>query len=143
MGDATRIHKVKEFRGAFRKIVWNFPHSSDAGADVETSIAYHRKLLADFFVSAEKCLVDDRGAAIHVALKEGEPYKSWKIVQTAKAACPEIDFFTCVPFQPSAWDGYAHRRTIGYDERFSKADNEEISKGAKVFVFGRKKVRNA
>jgi 25S rRNA (uracil2634-N3)-methyltransferase len=137
--DATRLHKVKEFRGAFRKIVFNFPHLGDGESDVEKSVANHRKLLADFFVSASKCLAEEKGAAIHVALKTGEPYKSWKIAQTVRMACPEIDLVTAVPFVASAFEGYSHRRTHGFDERVSKVDSQELAKGAKVYVFGRRK----
>ena len=41
---------------------------------------------------------EEPGSAIHVALKIGEPYKSWKIVQTARAVCPNLHLQTTVPF---------------------------------------------
>lgn len=136
--DATHLHSVKEFRGAFRKIVWNFPHSGSGETDVEKNVQEHRALLTSFFKSAAKCLdPDHRGSAIHVALKIGEPYKSWKIVQIAQAAGLELQ--TAVGFAPSAFPGYAHRRTAGFHERFSKDDSEELAKGAKVYVFTRRK----
>lgn len=133
--DATRLHKVKEFRGAFQKIVWNFPHIGGGESDMEKNIADHQKLLAGFFSSAVKCLDPDQSCAVHVALKSGEPYKSWKVVQVAKAAAPELEMSTAVNFSLEAWPGYSHRRTAGFDERFSKADSEELAKGAKVYVF--------
>jgi 25S rRNA (uracil2634-N3)-methyltransferase len=35
------------------------------------------------------------------------------------------------------YPGYTHRRTIGFEEGFSAADNQEIKKqGAKTYVFG-------
>uniref|UniRef100_A0A7S1F3I5 25S rRNA (uridine-N(3))-methyltransferase BMT5-like domain-containing protein n=1 Tax=Noctiluca scintillans TaxID=2966 RepID=A0A7S1F3I5_NOCSC len=132
--DATRIHEVGEFQD-FRKIVWNFPHLGAGQADVENSIREHTELLGRFFLSAVKCLSEEPGSAIHVALKIGEPYKSWKVVQTARAVCPNLHLQTTVPFAFEAWDGYAHRRTQGFDERFSKDDSEELKKGAKVYVF--------
>jgi 25S rRNA (uracil2634-N3)-methyltransferase len=135
--DATRLHKVKEFRDAFKKIVFNFPHLGTGEKDVEKIIALHRKFLAAFFVSAAKCLDPRQHSSIHVALKTSEPYKSFKIVQIVRAACPELDLSTVAPFMPAAWDGYAHRRTIGFSEKYSKADSEELAKGAKVYVFGR------
>lgn len=133
--DGTRLHKVKEFRGAFRKIVFNFPHMGTGEKDVEKNIAQHRQLMASFFSSAVKCLDPKHDSAIHVALKTGEPYKSWKIVQTARAAAPELDLSTAIPFMPTAWEGYAHRRTAGFSDLHSPASCEELSKGAKVYVF--------
>lgn len=140
--DATRLHKVKEFKAAFRKIVFNFPHLGSGEKDVEKSVAQHRQLLAAFFASAAKCLDPEHDSCIHVALKVGEPYKSWKVVQTARAACPELDLLTVVPFMAGAWDGYTHRRTAGFSERFSNAVSEELAKGAKVYIF-RKRRRQA
>eukprot|EP00933_Yihiella_yeosuensis_P076098 TRINITY_DN8571_c0_g2_i1.p1 TRINITY_DN8571_c0_g2~~TRINITY_DN8571_c0_g2_i1.p1 ORF type:complete len:329 (+),score=75.32 TRINITY_DN8571_c0_g2_i1:98-1084(+) len=134
--DATRLHRIKEFQGAFRTIVWNFPHMGSGEKDVERSIAQHQDLFVKFFVSASKCLSkEEPGAAIHVALKAGEPYKSWKIVQMAKAGAPELTLRNAVQFSLTAWPGYAHRRTVGFNEKFSKKDSEELQKGAKVYVF--------
>lgn len=136
--DATRIHKVKEFREAFRIVVWNFPHMGAGEKDVEKSIEKHRQLLAEFFASAVRCLDSSPSAAIHVALKAGEPYKSWKIVQVAKAASGgTLQLSGVSPFSLAAWPGYEHRRTRGFHEKFSKKDSEELAKGAKVYVFVR------
>lgn len=137
--DATRLHKIKEFRDAFKKIVFNFPHLGTGEKDVEKIIATHRKFLATFFVSAVKCLDPKQDSSIHIALKTSEPYKSFKIVQVVRATCPELDLATVVPFIPAAWEGYAHRRTIGFSEKYSKADSEELAKGAKVYVFRRRR----
>lgn len=139
--DATRLHEVREFRSAFRVIAWNFPHIGGGESDVAKSVADHQKLLAGFFASALRCLDDSPGAAVHVAVKKGEPYKSWKVVQTARAACPELDLRTAVPFATSAWLGYEHRRTQGFDERFSKRESEELAAGAKVYVFCRRQAQ--
>eukprot|EP00403_Amphidinium_massartii_P023652 CAMPEP_0178392690 /NCGR_PEP_ID=MMETSP0689_2-20121128/11806_1 /TAXON_ID=160604 /ORGANISM="Amphidinium massartii, Strain CS-259" /LENGTH=257 /DNA_ID=CAMNT_0020013267 /DNA_START=1 /DNA_END=772 /DNA_ORIENTATION=+ len=126
--DATRLHQVKEFQGTFSKIVWNFPHLGMGEKDVEKSIAQHQELLGNFFASAAKCLnASKRDSAIHVALRVGEPYKSWKIVQVAHAACPDIEF--SVRFSYSAWPGYEHRRTVGTSD--AKRDMEADHKEAK------------
>jgi len=135
--DATRVHHVREFKEAFRTIIWNFPYAGGGEADVAKGIEMHVKLLSDFFKSALQCLDPEQESTIHVALKSGEPYKSWKIVQVAKAACPDqLELLNVVPFAPSAWPGYEHRRTKGFNERFSKKDSEELEKGAKVYIFG-------
>lgn len=135
--DATRLHAIKEFRHNFNKVVWNFPHIGGGESNVEKSIEEHRKLLATFFACAPRCLDKNRRAQIHLALKTGEPYKSWKVVQLARAAAPDFELRTALPFATSAFPGYAHRRTAGFDERFSKADNEELAKGSKVYIFER------
>jgi len=135
--DATRLHSVREFKRSFKKIVWNFPHAGSGETDVDKSIAEHQQLLTSFFKSAARCLDTSAGARIHVALKEGEPYKSWKVVQVAHAAGIGLELKTVVPFAVSAWPDYAHRRTIGFDEKYSKAESEELAKGAKVFVFAK------
>lgn len=133
--DATRLHKVREFRGSFNKIVWNFPHIGGGKKDVEESTIDHRQLLATFFASSQKCLVEEGAANIHVALKAGEPYSSWKVVQLARSC--GLDLQGVVQFSLDAFPGYAHRRTRGYDERFSAKDSEELAKGAKIYVFRR------
>lgn len=136
--DATRLHHIREFKEAFRTIIWNFPYAGGGEADIAKGIEIHVKLLNDFFKSALQCLDPEQESTIHVALKSGEPYKSWKIVQVAKTACPkQLELLNVVPFAPSAWPGYEHRRTKGFNERFSKKDSEELEKGAKVYIFGR------
>mmetsp|Transcript_88014 Transcript_88014/g.183950 ORF Transcript_88014/g.183950 Transcript_88014/m.183950 type:complete len:290 (+) Transcript_88014:269-1138(+) len=134
--DATKLHSVKEFRNAFSKIVWNFPHAGTGETDLDKSAEEHRKLLSKFFKSAYRCLdFENPRSAIHVSLKTGEPYKSWKVVQTARAAAP-LDVLTVTPFALHAWEGYAHRRTIGFKDEISADDNLELQKGANVYVFG-------
>eukprot|EP00446_Apocalathium_sp_SHHI-4_P016445 CAMPEP_0177200786 /NCGR_PEP_ID=MMETSP0367-20130122/26407_1 /TAXON_ID=447022 ORGANISM="Scrippsiella hangoei-like, Strain SHHI-4" /NCGR_SAMPLE_ID=MMETSP0367 /ASSEMBLY_ACC=CAM_ASM_000362 /LENGTH=295 /DNA_ID=CAMNT_0018649253 /DNA_START=75 /DNA_END=962 /DNA_ORIENTATION=- len=136
--DATRLHSVKEFKGAFHKIIWNFPHIGSGETDLDKSAEEHRLLLAKFFKSAAKCLnKESRGSAIHVALKTGEPYKSWKVVQMARGAAP-LDLGNALPFATGAWEGYAHRRTIGFKTALSKDDSQELAKGANIYVFVRR-----
>jgi len=133
--DATKLHRMSEFRGAFSTIVWNFPHLGGGETDTEKNVADHQALLTSFFKSAVRCLDANKPSAIHVALKTGEPYKSWKVVQMAQAACPELKLAAVEQFSTTAWPGYAHRRTAGFDARFSKDDSEELAKGARVYVF--------
>lgn len=124
--DGTKLHRVAEFRRAFTKVAWNFPDLGNAEDDDEETIAKHRKMLGKFFRSAAQCLEPTSSSEIHVALKIGEPYKSWKIVQTARAACSVIDFRCIQPFTPEAWPGY------------SGVDAIEESKGANIYVFARR-----
>lgn len=133
--DATHLHSVKEFRRSFGTIVWNFPHIGGGETDLDKSAEEHRILLGKFFRSAAKCLdPENPEAAIHVALKSGEPYKSWRVVQMARGSAP-LELRSVLPFAPGAWDGYAHRRTIGFKDHLSKDDSAEIAKGASIYVF--------
>lgn len=104
--DARQLHKVREFRTGFRRIVFNFPHIGGGESDMAKSVADHVDLLTAFFQSAERCLSEDLDAMIHVSLKVGEPYKSWKIVQTFRAACPDLDLYDVHQFAFGAWPGY-------------------------------------
>merc|ERR1719198_1149098 len=131
-----RHHDIKQFRGAFHKVVFNFPHLGEGEKDVDKSIEQHINLLAKFAKSAEQCLTDTPGAQIHISLKLGEPYKSWKVGTAVRTTCPNLDLLNAVQFMVSAWYGYHHRRTAGFEEKFSKAYSEELAKGAKVYVFG-------
>jgi len=124
--DPTRLHMVREFRRAFHKIVWHFPRLRSTEADPDKVLVDQRQALAKFFASAARCLDPSPGSAIHVALKVGEPHKSWKVVQTAHAACPDLRLQAAVQFVPSAWPGYA-------------AVGEEAAREAKVYVFARQR----
>jgi len=127
--DPTRLHKVTEFKGSFHKIVWLFPHISTEETDSEKLMEMHQTLFTRFIKSAFKCLDPKRGsAAIHVALTEGEPFKSWKLVQTAKNACAGLELMTVQKFNPEVWPGY---------ERPSMFDPAEAEKEANLFVFCR------
>lgn len=131
--DPTRLHKVSEFKAAFHKIVWLFPHIDTEETDFEKIAEMHQKLFSRFFKSAFKCLDPERGsAAIHVALTQGEPFKAWKLVQTAKDSCDQLEFRTAVPFNPDVWKGY---------ERSAMFDPTEDERQANIYIFGVKNIR--
>lgn len=134
--DAGRICDVAEFDHAFTRIIWNFPHTGSGEKDRERNIADHQELLSRFFSVAAGCLKQMKFAEVHVTLKEGDPYKSWKIVKVAGLVAPQLRLKNALPFLPEAWPGYEHRRTQGFDERFSARDSEEVRSGAKTYVFG-------
>jgi len=118
--DATCLHEREEFAHAFDKIVFQFPHLGSGEKSVERSVHQHQHLLRSFFESARRCLKRLKTSEIHVTLKEGEPYKSWQVVSMASSGNNEIQCRTVLPFVPSDWPGYEHRRTQGFDERSSK-----------------------
>merc|ERR1712167_241249 len=95
--------------------------------------------LGMFFEQCGEVLKRSNGKAeVHVTLKEGEPYASWRVGATCqKATEGKLQIKTAYPFHAENYPSYAHRRTIGFQGGFSKASNEEINKqGAKTFIFG-------
>jgi len=104
----------------------------------------------------------DRGGEIHITLKLGEPYDSWRIAKVAaqlndnqrkaqeereieaevepgaySSKFPKLDLLRGLPFVASAFDGYSHRRTIGFKHNLSAESNQELKKGARTYVFVR------
>ena len=120
-------------QGPFDHVVFLFPHHG-AGIKSELhSVRASRELLLRFFASVGEVL--EAGGAVHVAVKTGAPYDKWEVTKLAqncgwRAVCGER-------FDPAAWPGYAHRRTLGFLEGKSAKENEEIAKGARVYTFER------
>lgn len=59
-----------------------------------------------------------------ITLKTGLPYDSWRVKDLARAAG-----YTCrtsFPFDATLFPGYAHRRTLGFEEGRSAEANEEL-----------------
>ncbi|KAJ3287414.1 hypothetical protein HK104_008635 [Borealophlyctis nickersoniae] len=145
--DATDLDGCKKLRNRrFTKIVFNFPHVGAGIKDQDRNIRINQELIRGFFASAIPKLTfksDHDGAEdgeIHITLKEGEPYDSWNVRAQAKAT----DILVCARsarFDPSLYEGYAHRRTIGFSEGLSAQDNEEIlRKACRTYVFVQKTV---
>ena len=80
----------------------------------------------------QQCLIVLRKveeAEVHVTLKAGEPYASWKIGHVCREATGgQLELCMAHPFDPSLYEGYAHRRTQGFKEGESAAANAEIGK---------------
>lgn len=97
-------------------------------------VRVHQDLLLGFFRSARDCLAED--GEVHVALKTGEPYKSWKLPSLAKAAGLRLD--RVVPF--AAPGEYRHRRTNGLQyEQGRGFGPENIQNQAQVYAFKAKR----
>jgi len=127
------------FKQAFDRIIFNFPHLGHGEKDMEKNIRDHQEFFEHFFRSAVECLKPDSRSEIHVSLKEGEPYKSWKIGPCCTRGAPNLEIKTAISFQPQQWPGYEHRRTIGFEPLFSTQDNLDIQKGAMTYIFGFKR----
>ncbi|KAL7418692.1 hypothetical protein Q5752_006375 [Cryptotrichosporon argae] len=78
----------------------------------------------------------DREGTLLITLLDQAPYSLWNVRHLASrppALCPgtrdaqpRYRLLRSFEFVPAAWNGYAHRRTIGWREGLSKRDNEEI-----------------
>ncbi len=79
----------------------------------------------------------DRQGTLLVTLLNQPPYSEWELPKLAnrppptcpgtREAQPRFRVIRSFDFVPAAWPGYAHRRTIGWREGLSKANNEEIT----------------
>ena len=63
-----------------------------------------------------------------VTVRSGQPYDSWDIPGLARKA--GLSLKTSVPFHPSMYPGYSHRRTIGFSNEISTTQNEDILRSA-------------
>jgi len=117
----------KRRRGADAQAAKELPFLSPVKG---SAVRVHQDLLLGFFRSARACLAE--GGEVHVALKTGEPYKSWKLPSLAKAAGLRLD--RVVAF--AAPGEYRHRRTNGLQyERGRGFEPESIQNQAQVFAF--------
>ena len=129
--DATRPcpKSVRRAAGAdgFDRVVFNFPHAGGGQKDKARNVAANQALLRGTFTAGAQ-LLGAKGE-IHLSLKRGEPYDSWQCVAIAKMCGLRVAH--CSSFEPAAFPGYAHRRTIG-DEH---AGAEYGASGAKTYAF--------
>ncbi|CAO3632727.1 unnamed protein product [Cunninghamella blakesleeana] len=81
-----------------------------------------------------------RDGEILITLKTIKPYDQWKIKFVAKWT-GALTIKSSIPFVPTDYPGYCHRRTIGFKEGLSKKENEEILKAEpKIYSFVRNHV---
>ena len=136
---------VKEFD----TIAFLFPHVGRGIKDEAANAQKNRELLYRFFRCAYNELSWDAPRnsprQVIVTLKAGAPYETlWKIKDVASLATDgRLRLHAVLPFHVSQFPGYAHRRTRGFKEGLSAADNEELRGGAKAYVFHAKGVYNS
>ncbi|SAL94991.1 hypothetical protein [Absidia glauca] len=155
----------------YSKIIFNFPHAGKGIKDEQRNIESNQALLTDFFKAATPLLStvdegkkkakkatstttttttttslhDERDdtkvdGEIYVTVKTGKPYDDWKVKFVAKWT-GLLALKTSIPFRPTDYPGYRHRRTLGFKQGVSKDDNEEILKATpKTYIFVRKQV---
>mmetsp|Transcript_31255 Transcript_31255/g.58272 ORF Transcript_31255/g.58272 Transcript_31255/m.58272 type:complete len:290 (-) Transcript_31255:16-885(-) len=145
--DATSMHESKDLKdavaqgghfslkGAFDKIVFNFPHTGCGIKDTLKNNEVHRELLCSFLDSASKML--KKASEIHVTLKKGEPYDSWEFPNRVR----DIGILSLIrawDFYPHLYPGYQHRRTLGAALHSTEAGgpeaNKDIASGARTYA---------
>ncbi|KAJ1930250.1 hypothetical protein IWQ60_000494 [Tieghemiomyces parasiticus] len=144
--DGTALEKCKALRGQrFTHIVFNFPHTGSGIKDMNVNVLGNQKLILGFLTSAVSFLTDPERfpdtdlvpGQIHLATKTGMPYDLWRVRDvahnTGQLVCTKCDLF-----YPDHFPGYEHRRTLGFQEGRSVAQNAEITKAkARLYVFVR------
>eukprot|EP00041_Stephanoeca_diplocostata_P012970 m.220582 g.220582 ORF g.220582 m.220582 type:complete len:291 (-) comp19167_c2_seq8:2214-3086(-) len=133
--DAEFLDKYKELTsdGPYDVLVFNFPHCGMGIKDKLKNVRVNQKLIQDFLL-AGKQMIHNEGE-LHITVKRGEPYDSWAVPKLG-AQTPGLRLKNSFPFLPSKYPGYAHRRTLGFQEGISTDGNKDILKsGCKTYVF--------
>jgi len=142
------------FKG-FDRVVFNFP---DAGVGVTPplSVKANQDMLGAFFDSAKGLL--KRNGEVHVAIPEGsgsthDRASAWNV--TGVAARYGLVYRASLDFEPGAFPGYEHYRTLpheslwgeedghagdggllnGENEGRVEANDDDVAEGAKTLVF--------
>ena len=130
--DCTKLHTYKWIlKLDFDCVVFNFPHCGRGIVDQAENIKQNQQLLLKMFKSVR--MINTTGTPhVCVTLKDQHPYTEWDIKYIAKQ-----HGYVCVrscAFFPEHFEGYEHRRTIGFKEGLSSVNNEELNK-CKTFIF--------
>ncbi|KAL6073698.1 Ferredoxin-fold anticodon-binding domain-containing protein 1 [Balamuthia mandrillaris] len=148
--DATDLRQLKPLQGmSFHYVVFNFPHIGEGIKNQDLNIEKNRNVIKAFLLQALHLL--EPNGQIHITLRTGMPYIKWNITNLAAFCTAEVreegqkrvktrqlKYLRSFDFDPEMYEGYAHRRTIGFVEGISKANNEEIvgeGRRSKTYVF--------
>lgn len=155
--DCTKLESYSVLSNlSFSRIAFNFPHVGLGIKDQGANVRANQKLLLEFFRSALTVLArgngkhskvqtlaglskrpiegEPRDSSVLVSLKSGEPYSKWEIKKLASIAGYET--LLTAPFNPGAYPGYVHRRTLGYSEKLSSDNNGELhNKDCRIYAF--------
>lgn len=137
--NATKLESVKALLkgGLFQRIMFNFPHVGGKSTDVNRQVRFNQELLVKFFTSATPLLAPS--GTIVVTLFEGEPYTLWNIRDLARHTGLEVQ--QSFKFQPNAYPGYHHARTLGNIDGGGgwKGENRE----SRSYVFKKKEMQTS
>lgn len=104
----------------------------------------------------------DQGGEAHITIKEGEPYSLWRLPVLARtlnlnqmnsqkakeeaterapgsldSRFPKLMLTSSHPFFFEKYDGYEHRRTLGFKRGLTLDSNLELKNGARTYTFTR------
>ena len=68
-----------------------------------------------------------------MTIKGGEPYTSWRVKHLAIEA--GLITKTSWIFDHTLYNGYEHRRTLGFKDGKSAGGNEEVPRDSRTYVF--------
>ena len=144
---------VETLENGFDAIVFQFPHNGEGEKDQARNVDAHRKLLAAFFkecvapmqsgpearhrgggppgkgVAPASPLLASLESELHVTVKTGKPYDLWRVGELAPLATQGgLRLAKVLQFHASDFDGYEHRRTIGFNEH-NNAHSEDVDDG--------------
>lgn len=129
--DGTTMHTskpLKNRRGTYDRVVFNFPHLGNSVADQARNILQHQKLVVGFFEAARAMLKP--GGVIVLTLFDSEPYFSWNVKSLAKAQ--GLATLRSGPFSWDSYPGYHHSLTA----KEGQTSKEQASRPARTYVFG-------
>lgn len=135
MGPYAR--KGKDPEGTMERIIFNFPHVGGKSTDVNRQVRHNQEMLVSFFRRALLSLAP--GGTVTVTLFEGEPYTLWNIRDLGRHSGMQVE--RSFAFQPSAYPGYHHARTLGVVKNkkgVSGGGWRGEERAARSYVFARK-----
>jgi hypothetical protein len=116
----------------FDRIMFNFPHRGAGIKDQDANVRTNQELLLSFFSCATQLLAP--GGEVLVTIKTGAPYTLWNVAKLASQGSGNgLRLHTAMPFEASAFPGYAHRHTHGDD--VSRPTHEELAGGARTYIW--------
>ena len=140
--DCTRLHlDAAHFPSPspfppFDFAVFNFPHTGQHHPDPALNSLHHRTLLTSFLTSVLSSPLFHPDLTVHLTVKTGEPYTSWRIPSLLPSTSP-LTLRSTLPFHPSIYPLYTHRRTRGWREEDGRGeDNGDIDGGAVTYEWG-------
>lgn len=127
--DCTSLKCAKSLNERFDKIVFNFPHVGLGIKDQDRNIIANQKLISSFIkIFAPKLSSiskgDSKDGEIIITVKTGTPYDLWNVKKIGKDC--NVVCKTSFQFQPQLYEGYEHRRSLGFKDGLSVAGNSEI-----------------
>lgn len=120
-----------EVQSGFDRIVFNFPHTGCGVSDTLKNNRIHQAFITKVCNIAQPLLRDGE-SELHLTIKVGEPYDSWRVPNLVKQTGMKLK--RAHDFYPHLYPGYEHRRTQG-NNKLGVAPNEDISVGARTYAF--------